>query len=781
MAGNVAASAVDRTLVIDTVANEAAIAGKAIAIIAVSNDSGVSSTDFITSDQTLTIIGTSDATNGANVAVKVNGTIVGYTTVTGGVWSYNHTGTTLAAGSYTLDADLVDVAGNVAASAVDRTLVIDTVADEAAIAGKVIAVTAISNDTGVSGSDFITSDQTLTISGTSDATDGANVAVKVNGTVVGHTTVTGGVWSYNHTGATLAAGSYTLDADLVDTAGNVAATAADQALVVDVSGANGPDGNPDPLLNGRVLAITAITSDNGPNNADFLTNDQTLIISGTSDAANGALVAVKVDGTIVGYTTVTAGVWSYDHTGTTLAAGSYTLAADLIDTAGNIAATAADQALTIDTTLDPAIAGKVIAVTAISDDTGIDGNDFTTNDQTLIISGTSDADDGASVAVKLNGNIIGYTTVTGGVWSYDHTVTPLAGSYTLDADLVDLAGNVAATAADQALMVEVNLELLATPLDGVANLDVKSAIVLNFNQDISLGDGQIRILDMMGTTGWTMTNTSSGISRQDVTDNDVVITLTAGVVTGMTVGGVDYTALGTNGITLADLQASVSISGNKLVIDPAGLDGASGTDWDFDFDFGANYRLEIDANLVKTQNGLINFAGISGTDVEFTTVAPVGNNTGAASQRLDANGALEASYTYHHGHAGLVGGLDVSMNFSVGSHVLVVETGGGTTRIVPGDALGGNISLTGFGADDLIYNDNMGNMSMLTTDGVHAANWGGSLGLPAERYQSGSLQQKVSFVDYNQTWSYMGNLNYGQADGRFEDVNHHNANVIIFG
>jgi hypothetical protein len=798
-AGNVAATATDRALVVDTSgttdaagAADTAIAGKVIAVTAISGDTGVSNSDFITNDQTLVISGTSDASNGANVAVKVNGAIVGYTTVTGGVWSYNHTGTVLAAGNYTLDADLVDAAGNVAATATDRALVVDTSgttdaagAADTAIAGKVIAVTAISGDTGVSNSDFITNDQTLVISGTSDASNGANVAVKVNGAIVGYTTVTGGVWSFDYTGTVLATGNYTLDADLVDAAGNVAATATDRALVVDTSGTTDAAGAADTAIVGKVIAVTAISGDTGVSNSDFITNDQTLVISGTSDASNGANVAVKVNGAIVGYTTVTGGVWSYNHTGTVLAAGNYTLDADLVDAAGNVAATAADRALTVDTVADEAaIAGKVIAVTAVSDDTGVLGNDFITNDQTLIISGTSNADNGAHVAVKIDGNIIGYTTVTAGAWSFDYTGTSLAaGNYTLDADLVDVAGNVAATAADRALTVDTTLELLATPLDGLANLDVKSALVLEFSQDISLGSGQIRILDQMGTNGWTITNTTTGMSRQDVTDNDVIITLTAGVVTGMTIGGVDYTALGTNGISLAKLQASVSISGNKLIIDPAGLDSASGTDWDFDFDFGADYRLEIDANLVKTQNGLINFAGISGgTGIDFTTVTPVGNNTGAASQKMDANGDLQASYIYHHGHAGDAAGLDIAMNFSSGSHVLVIETGGGTSKNLGVGALGGHITLTGFGADDLIYNDNLGNMAMLTTDGVHAASWTGSAGMPAERYQNGTEQQKIVFTDYaSKGWTYMGNLNYGQADGRFEDAAHNNFNAIIFG
>jgi hypothetical protein len=785
-AGNVAATAADRALVVDTVADEAAVAGRVIAVTAISNDTGVSNSDFITRDQTLVISGTSDASNGANVAVKVNGAIVGYTTVTGGVWSYNHTGTTLAAGNYTLDADLIDAAGNVAASAADRVLTVDTTVDpvaDAAIVGKVIAVTAINSDTGVSASDFHTQDGSLVISGTTDATDGALVAVKLDGDLIGYTTVTGGVWTFNYTGVTLPDGQYQLGADLVDAAGNMAVSAINRLLLID----NTVDPVDDVAVNGRVIAVTAISGDTGVSNSDFITNDQTLVISGTSDASNGAHVAVKVNGAIVGYTTVTGGVWSFDYTGTALAAGNYTLDADLIDAAGNVATSAADRVLTIDTTVDPladsAISGRVIAVTSISDDTGTNGGDFITNDTTLIIRGTSNADNGAHVAVKIDGNIIGYTTVTAGVWSYDHTSTPLAGNYTLSADLIDAAGNVAATAADQPLLVEATLELLATPLDGLANLDVKSALVLEFNQDISLGSGQIRILDQMGTNGWTITNTTTGMSRQDVTDNDVIITLTAGVVTGMTIGGVDYTALGTNGISLAKLQASVSISGNKLIIDPAGLDSASGTDWDFDFDFGADYRLEIDANLVKTQNGLINFAGISGgTGIDFTTVTPVGNNTGAASQKMDANGDLQASYIYHHGHAGDAAGLDIAMNFSSGSHVLVIETGGGTSKNLGVGALGGHITLTGFGADDLIYNDNLGNMAMLTTDGVHAASWTGSAGMPAERYQNGTEQQKIVFTDYaSKGWTYMGNLNVGQADGRFEDASHYNFNAIIFG
>ncbi|MGE0099838.1 MAG: Ig-like domain-containing protein, partial [Hydrogenophaga sp.] len=423
-----------------------------------------------------------------------------------------------------------------------------------------VAITSITDDSGRYDNDFVTSDQTLTISGTSNAADGATVQVKVNDEVVGTATVMGGAWSFVYE-TELMDGNYTLGADLLDAEDSIVASAADQNLVIDTSGTEDENGDPDPIAD-EEIAVSSISDDTGPYSDDFVTNDQALVINGTSTAADGAHVAVKVDGNIVGYTTVDGdGAWSFNYTGTMLAIGTYTLDADLVDLAGNVAVSAADQSLVIDTSgtedengdPDP-LANAEITVYAVTDDTGTAG-DLTTTDQTLEIYGESTADTGSHVAVKVNGNIVGYTTVDGdGAWSFDYTGTTLpVGTYTLDADLVDLAGNVAATAEDRTLVVEAASEetplALTTSLNGVTNLDVKSALVLNFNQDISLSDGQIRILDMMGTSGWTLSNISTDVSRQDVTGNDVVITLADGVVTGMTIGGVDYTALGTNGIS----------------------------------------------------------------------------------------------------------------------------------------------------------------------------------------------------------------------------------------
>ena len=131
------------------------------------------------------------------------------------------------------------------------------------------------------------------------------------------------------------------------------------------------------------------------------------------------------------------------------------------------------------------------------------------------------------------------------------------------------------------------------------------------------------------------------------------------------------------------------------------------------------------------------------------------------------------------------------MNFTTGSHALVIQTAGGVANgYVAGDprpdlgvdALGGHINLTGFTANDLIYMDNMGDMSMWAGDGRLGGAYWTDAGGPVTRYQEGDLQQNIVFTDYGSTgWTVMGNLNYGQGDGRFENATHHNANVIIFG
>ncbi|MEQ1346162.1 Ig-like domain-containing protein, partial [Acinetobacter seifertii] len=135
-----------------------------IAIASISDDTGLSATDFITSDTTLTVNGTLAGTLGSGevAQISVDGGVTWIDlTVTAGNWSYVDS-RTLTDGNYTYDVRVVDTAGNVGST--DSQVV--TVDSTAPSATTVIAIASISDDTGLSATDFITSDTTLTVNGT---------------------------------------------------------------------------------------------------------------------------------------------------------------------------------------------------------------------------------------------------------------------------------------------------------------------------------------------------------------------------------------------------------------------------------------------------------------------------------------------------------------------------------------------------------------------------------------------------------------------------------------
>src|SRR5205814_2816501 len=105
------------------------------------------------------------------------------------------------------------------------------------------------------------------------------------------------------------------------------------------------------------------------------------------------------------------GAWSFDYTGTTLAQGNYTFTATATDTAGNVSPVSGTFAVTVDTA-----APSAPVVSGVIADSGSSSSDGITNDSTLIIQGTAEAN--SSVAVKLNASTIGTVTTNGsGNWS----------------------------------------------------------------------------------------------------------------------------------------------------------------------------------------------------------------------------------------------------------------------------------------------------------------------------------------------------------------------------
>src|SRR5262249_25388834 len=78
---------------------------------------------------------------------------------------------------------------------------------------RVPLITAITTDTGASSSDRLTMDQTLVLSGTGTPSSTVNLHLVGAGFIGTATVNSGGAWTFDYTGATLAEGTYAFTAD----------------------------------------------------------------------------------------------------------------------------------------------------------------------------------------------------------------------------------------------------------------------------------------------------------------------------------------------------------------------------------------------------------------------------------------------------------------------------------------------------------------------------------------------------------------------------------------
>ena len=378
-------------------------------------------------------------------------------TVTGGAWSVNVTAAQaqgLADGSYSIKANVSDAAGNAAAAA-SQAITVDETAPTISITGPVAGDNIINKTEAAAG---------VTISGTATAASAAVNGQTATITIIDSTntvkdiytaTVTAGAWSVNVTAAQaqgLADGSYSIKANVADIAGNSAITAS-QAITVDGTS--------------PTISITSpVAGDNVINKAEAAAG---VTISGTAAAGSAAVNGQTATITIVDSTntvkdtytaTVAAGAWSVNVTAAQaqgLADGSYSIKADLSDAAGN-AATTATQAIAVDET------APTIAITSpVAGDNIINKVEAAAG---VIVSGTA-----AAGSAAVNGQIATITivdstnavkdtytaTVAGGTWSVNVTAAQAQGladgSYSIKANVSDVAGN-AATTATQAVAVE---------------------------------------------------------------------------------------------------------------------------------------------------------------------------------------------------------------------------------------------------------------------------------------------------------------------------------------
>ncbi|EMM1341427.1 Ig-like domain-containing protein [Enterobacter roggenkampii] len=410
-------------------------AATTITVDSITQDTGLSGSDFITSDNQISLKGTLGAAlgSGDHAQISLDGGVTWTdVSVSGLSWTYVD-GRTLADGDYNYQLRVIDDAGNISATA-SQVVTIDTVAPDAS---KTIAIDSISDDTGLSNSDFITRDTSLTLHGSLGATlaDGEYAQISIDGGVTWQNViVTGNSWYYVDS-RTLGNQTYDYYVRVVDAAGNVGASAHQQVTVDTVA--------PDAAI---TVTVDNITVDTGFDNNDFLTSSTSYTLHGTLGAELGAgeFVQVSMDGgTTWVYATVSATQWSYSDT-RTLTDGSHNYQVRVVDQAGNVGATTS-QAVTVDTQAPQ----YGVTIDSISEDTGQSGSDFITMDTTLTINGSLGSALASDERVQISldgGNTWLDATVTNQRWSYTDTRDLPDGDYTYQVRIIDQAGNVGSTA-----------------------------------------------------------------------------------------------------------------------------------------------------------------------------------------------------------------------------------------------------------------------------------------------------------------------------------------------
>jgi hypothetical protein len=309
-------------------------------------------------------------------------------------------------------------------------------------------ITSITTDSGNS-TDFITNDQTLTISGdASISLVGSTLGIWLQGgafatpTLVGTVDMTGLLglvvpWSFDLTTSanvnaqSLADGTYTII--VADTLTPLLAFDT-QVVTVDTAPPT------------AVATVTALSADSGAA-GDFVTNVAAQTVSGTftGTLAAGETIQVSTDGTTWIDATVGAGTWTVS---VTLPSGSGTLSVRTIDVAANIAA-GTGHGFTLDTT-----APAAPAITAIG------GADSTVSTQPgdATIAGTGEV--GSTVTVMSGATTLGTAIVDGsGKWSLALSGANLATigqgtGKTVTATASDLAGNNSTTTTSLAFTVD---------------------------------------------------------------------------------------------------------------------------------------------------------------------------------------------------------------------------------------------------------------------------------------------------------------------------------------
>ncbi len=439
--------------------------------------------------------------------------------------------------TYTINAKVIDVAGNSSSASDNFITTIDTTPPAPP------TITSVDDDVdpmqGNIASGSSTNDTTLMLTGTAEANSTVTVYNGANN--LGTASNNGsGAWTFNT--ATLDNGSqYSFTTTATDATGNVSGASA--AFVINV----------DTTITSGSLGLANYT-DSGTSSSDFISNDNSFDLS----------LGGQESGATVGYEVSTNGGSDWTSTTTAqgdLSDGSYQFRASVADAAGNTA-----KSNTMSLRVDAA-APNTPLITSISDDTvpitGSIANGGSTNDTVLLIAGTADANSNITI---YNGNAsLGTATIdSSGAWTFTTATLSNGSTYLFNATATDAAGNVSAASDNYTVTVDTsvpNAPSISAASDDVApitgtlspgdssndtNLTVRVSIT---GTDADEGD-KVQLYDSSITLGSAYTLTSTDISNGY-----------ADVATGTLTNGTSYTI----NAKIIDIAGNASTASNYFI------------------------------------------------------------------------------------------------------------------------------------------------------------------------------------------------------------------------
>lgn len=389
------------------------------AITVITNDSGESDTDFITSDRTLIISGTA-APNGTVRITRVGSGIVGTVTANAsGQWSFDYTSTALADGTYKFTATATS--GSLTSDPSEEiTVVIDATAP-AKPGTPALA----------SGTATTTSEEKPSFAGTAEA----NTLVRLyDGTTLLGSAIADetGAWTIT-TIADLDEGTYSITVTATDIAGNTSVSSDAFALTVDRTA---------PLQPGTPVLTTDVPG---------YTNTGTPNITGVTEPHT--TVTILLNGTDTATVTTDAdGKWSYDFS-PALNDNDYTVTVTATDAAGNTSATSEVLSFTVDTEAPAKPSTPVISSSH---------NNGHVQTGTPTIAGT--AEPHATVTIYNGSTEVAIVTADAeGKWSYTFTTALDDGDHYISTTATDAAGNTSVSSESLKITVDTTAPLAPTP------------------------------------------------------------------------------------------------------------------------------------------------------------------------------------------------------------------------------------------------------------------------------------------------------------------------------